>query len=101
MTTSRLSGVYSTLIEDRMQDLFRSLSEKDRRRFAALEALRIRYGGVSYLARLFEADVGESTTVWKNSSSLPRTILSVTASEAPVPGGPRPRTAIPKSSSNW
>ncbi|NQV23501.1 MAG: ISAzo13 family transposase [Rhodopirellula sp.] len=53
MTTSRLSEVYSTLIEDRMRDLFGSLSEKDRRRFAALEALRLGYGGVSYLARLF------------------------------------------------
>ena len=29
MTTSRQSGVYSTLVEDRMRALFRSLSEKD------------------------------------------------------------------------
>ena len=32
---------------------FKTLSEKDRRRFAAIEAQRLGRGGVPYLARLF------------------------------------------------
>lgn len=35
---------------------FSRLSEKDRRQYAALEALRLPYGGTSYISRLFGID---------------------------------------------
>lgn len=42
---------YSTAIEKQMQRYYRSLSEKDRRRYAAIEAVKIGYGGISYIHR--------------------------------------------------
>lgn len=36
-----------------MQRYYRSLSEKDRRRYAAIEAVKLGYGGLSYISRLF------------------------------------------------
>ena len=43
---------YSTAIEEQMQRYYRSLSEKDRRRYAAIEAVKIGYGGISYIHRV-------------------------------------------------
>ena len=36
----------------RMQSFFQTLSEKDQRRYAALEAQRLGHGGISYIAEL-------------------------------------------------
>ncbi len=36
-----------------MQELYNRLSEKNRRLYAGIEALKLPYGGVSYIARLF------------------------------------------------
>lgn len=38
--------------EQNMQDFFTTLSEKDQRRFAALEARQLGYGGVKYVAKV-------------------------------------------------
>jgi hypothetical protein len=38
--------------EQNMQDFFGTLSEKDQRRFAALESKQLGYGGVKYVAEL-------------------------------------------------
>jgi len=50
-----ISG-YNKSIEPQMLDLFLSLSEKDRRRYAAIEALKIGYGGITYIGTLFSCD---------------------------------------------
>jgi hypothetical protein len=47
---------YPVDTEQRMQVLYRSLSEKDRRRYAAIEAEKVGHGGLSYVARLFGCD---------------------------------------------
>lgn len=39
-----------------MQRLFATLSEKDRRRYAAIEAAKLGHGGIEYVARLFGLD---------------------------------------------
>lgn len=44
---------YSVEIERSMQALFASLSERDRRLYAATEALKLGHGGICYLASLF------------------------------------------------
>lgn len=44
---------YSTEIEIQMQRYYQSLSEKDRRRYAAIEAVKLGYGGLAYIKRLF------------------------------------------------
>ncbi|MEM1311009.1 MAG: hypothetical protein AAGF98_16200 [Cyanobacteria bacterium P01_H01_bin.153] len=44
---------YSPELEQQMQRYYRSLSEKDRRRYAAIEALKLGHGGMSYITNLF------------------------------------------------
>ena len=39
-----------------MQRLYSSLSEKDRRRYAAIESIKLGWGGISYISNLFGCD---------------------------------------------
>ena len=47
---------YSPATEVAMRQLFDSLSERERRLYAAAEVLKLRHGGLLYLARLFDCD---------------------------------------------
>lgn len=47
---------YDKTLELKMQRLFATLSEKDRRRYAAIEAAKLGHGGLDYMARLFDID---------------------------------------------
>jgi Rhodopirellula transposase DDE domain len=47
---------YSPAIEAQMRTFYQSLSEKDRRRYAAIEARKLGRGGLSYIARLLSCD---------------------------------------------
>ena len=47
---------YPSDLEQRMKRFYESLSEKDRRRYAALEAEKLGHGGVEYIAALFDCD---------------------------------------------
>ena len=47
---------YSPVVERHMVELYKSLSEKDRRRYAAVEAEKLGHGGIQYVARLFGCD---------------------------------------------
>ena len=47
---------YTRDIELKMQRLFASLSEKDRRRYAAIEVLKLTHGGLEYICVLFKID---------------------------------------------
>jgi hypothetical protein len=47
---------YSKVVERHMVEFYRSLSEKDRRRYAAVEAEKLGHGGVLYVAGLFGCD---------------------------------------------
>jgi hypothetical protein len=47
---------YPSDIETMMQRLYGWLSEKDRRRYAAVEAAKLGHGGVDYVARLLSCD---------------------------------------------
>jgi hypothetical protein len=42
--------------EQRMRDFFQSLNEKDRRRYAGLEAAKLGHGGVSYISDILGCD---------------------------------------------
>ena len=42
--------------EQEMISLYRSLSEKDRRRYAAVEARKLDHGGITYICTLFGCD---------------------------------------------
>ena len=47
---------YSLSLEEDMVRLYDSLSEKDRRRYAAVEAEKFGYGGLQYICELFGCD---------------------------------------------
>jgi hypothetical protein len=47
---------YEKNIELKMQRLFATLSEKDRRRYAGIEAAKLGHGGIDYVSLLFEMD---------------------------------------------
>lgn len=47
---------YAPEIEHRMKSFFDSLSEKDRRRYAAVEATKLGYGGMEYIASVLGCD---------------------------------------------
>ncbi len=51
--TVQLKEVYQPDVERKMRNVYNSLSEKDRRRYAAAEAVKLGYGGVAYFASLF------------------------------------------------
>lgn len=47
---------YSPSVEQSMRDLFQSLTERDRRHYAAVEAAKLGHGGIRYLAGVFDCD---------------------------------------------
>jgi hypothetical protein len=47
---------YSVEVETKMRRFFSWLSEKDRRRYAAVEAAKLGHGGVEYISRVLECD---------------------------------------------
>ena len=47
---------YPPEVEQQMQRFYQSLSEKERRRYAAVEAMKLGRGGLSYISRLFGCD---------------------------------------------
>lgn len=50
---------YSEEVEVQMQRFYHSLDEKDRRRYAAIEAKKLGYGGISYVCRVLGCDEGK------------------------------------------
>lgn len=47
---------YEPAIEVKMQRLFATLSEKDRRRYAGIEAAKLGHGGIESISTLFDID---------------------------------------------
>lgn len=47
---------YPLAVEGHMKRFYESLSEKDRRRYAAVEVEKLGHGGVEYIAGLFGCD---------------------------------------------
>ena len=52
---STMTG-YDSVIEAKMQRLFATLSEKDKRRYAGIEAAKLGHGGIDYISALFDID---------------------------------------------
>lgn len=48
--------VYPSVVEKQMQRFYQSLNERDRRRYAAVEAVRLGHGGQDYISRLLGCD---------------------------------------------
>jgi hypothetical protein len=70
---------YAEAVERHMVALYDSLSEKDRRRYAAVEAEKLGHGGIEYVSELFGC---ESDTVRRGRKDLEE--LPVDAAERRV-----------------
>ncbi len=47
---------YGIEVEERMKIFYDSLSEKDKRRYAAIESMKLPYGGQTYICEVLECD---------------------------------------------
>jgi hypothetical protein len=63
--------LYSVEIERMMQQFYTTLSEKDRRRYAAIEARKLGHGGVTYMARVLGCDRSTIQAGMKELGHLP------------------------------
>ncbi len=72
---------YPRQVEHHMKSFYNSLSEKDRRRYAAVEAEKLGHGGLQYIAELFVCDPDiHGITTSKPISIAPNTAVRPTAS---------------------
>ena len=62
---------YEATIEQEMRKFYNTLSEKDKRRYAAVEAMKLGYGGVAYIAHLLRCSRKTVTQGIKDLESLP------------------------------
>lgn len=79
--------------EQRLRDFAASLSEKDRRRFAAIEASQRGHGGITYIASV----LGCSTrTIERGIAELDQLTNDPAAGRVRRPGAGRKKSSIPK-----
>lgn len=80
---------YKRDVEARMRGFYQTLSEKDRRRYAAIEALKLGRGGVPYIA----AVLGCSTrTIERAAGELEQLPHDSAAGRVRQPGGGRKKS---------
>jgi hypothetical protein len=83
---------YEPRIEEQMRAFERTLSEKDQRRFAALEAVRLGHGGIEYVAEV----LGCSTrTIERGIDELDQLPDDPAAGRVRRPGGGRKKELRP------
>ena len=63
---------YPSLVKKRMKSFYRSLNERDRRHYAAIEALKLGHGGVDYISQVLKCD---QKTISKGIAELESEIL--------------------------
>src|SRR6266446_6060643 len=82
---------YSPEIERLLYQYYQSLSEKDRRRFAALEAIQLGHGGIRYIAKVLACD---PQTVKDGMRELQQLPDDPAGSRVRKPGGGRTKTEV-------
>ena len=63
---------YPSDVEVHMRNCFQSLSEKDRRRYAAVEVVKLGHGGITYLSKLFGCSAELMTHGLQDLEQLPQ-----------------------------
>jgi len=76
---------YPPEIEAQMRNFYQSLSEKDRRRYAAIEAKKLGYSGISYICRVVRCN---DRTIARGMSELEK-LLPKNEKRIRLPGGGR------------
>lgn len=77
---------YTVDVQRHMVNLYRSLSEKDRRRYAAVEAEKLGHGGVAYIAGLFGCD---ADTIQQGRADIEQLPADAAAGRVRQKGGPQ------------
>lgn len=88
---------YPTAVEERMRGFFQSLSEKDRRRYAAVEAGKLGRGGIAYVATVLGCSI---RTIERAAAELDRLPNDPAAGRVRRPGGGRKKRSPPTRNSN-
>lgn len=78
---------YPPELEDQMKTFYQTLSEKDKRRYAAIEALKLGHGGIVYIAKVVGCDGDTVSAGIKDLKAMPS--ASKTDKRIRRPGGGR------------
>jgi len=62
---------YKKPIESEMRKFYNTLSEKDKRRYAAVEAMKLGHGGIAYIAKLLNCAPKTISQGIKDLESMP------------------------------
>jgi hypothetical protein len=76
---------YKATIELEMRKFYNTLSEKDKRRYAAIEVMKLGHGGIAYIAQLLNCDPKTITQGIKDLELMP--IESEYSKRIRQPGG--------------
>ena len=82
---------YRPEIEQLLRQYYQSLSEKDRRRFAALEAIKLGHGGIRYIAKVLGCDPQTIKDGMRELKQLPE---DPAGSRIRTPGGGRKKAEV-------
>ena len=82
---------YGPAIEHQLRQYYQSLSEKDRRRFAAVEAIKLGHGGTRYIAKVLGCD---PQTVQEGMRELKQLPDDPAGNRVRKPGGGRKKAEI-------
>ncbi len=88
---------YEPHVEDRMRAFWQTLSERDRRRFAALEAARLGFGGLEYVAEVLGCS---ARTIERGADELEQLPTDPAAGRVRRPGAGRKKRSSPSRTSN-
>ena len=88
---------YEPHIEERMRAFWETLSERDRRRFAALEAARLGHGGTEYIAEVLECS---TRTIERGADELDQLPTDPATGRVRRPGAGRKKRSRPNRNSS-
>ena len=88
---------YKPHVEERMRAFWETLSERDRRRFAALEAARLGHGGLEYVAEVLGCS---ARTIERGAEELDQLPNDPAAGRVRRPGGGRKKRSNPSRNLN-
>lgn len=94
---AHLKSRYEPDLEQRMRGFYQTLSEKDRRRYAALEARRLGRGGVEYVAGVLGCS---SRTIERAAGELDQLPHDPAAGRVRCRGGGRKKRSSPSRNSS-
>jgi hypothetical protein len=92
-----LTKPWDAAVEKNMRDFYQTLSEKDRRRFAAVQARQFGYGGVRYIAEVLGCS---RRTIERRFAELHDLPHDPAAGQVRRPGAGRKKKSCPTPASN-